>query len=284
MPKTRGFMQAAGGESMARLIPAGRSLFAISIIGLGLEHFYFQEFVTGRAPPWPEWLPGGAVWANLTGIVIVAAGGAILIGRRGRPAAIVLGALIFFWAVLRHIPAVVASDVLSPDWTRAVKALAFFGGALAVAATFPKWKSTGGSAFSRFLDRDAAFVLTGTICLAVFMVNNGIQHFIYTEFVASLIPSWFPGDPVFWTYFSAIALFAGAAGMLYRRTAYPAALLTGIMVFAWVWIVHVPRTLASASDNIAVFEAPAIAGIAFVLAGLSEQQVSRLAPAQPAGA
>ena len=279
-------MQAAGGESMTKLIPAGRILFALSMIGLGLEHFCFQAFVTGRAPPWPESLPGETVWAYVTGFVIVAAAGLILTARRGRLAAIVLGALILFWAVLRHIPVVIASDVLSPDWTRAVKALAFFGGALAVAATFPKWKSARGTAFSRFLDRDAAFILIGTICLAVFMVNNGIQHFIYTEFVASLIPSWFPGDPVFWTYFSAIALFAGAAGMLYRRTACAAALLTGIMVFAWVWIVHVPRTFASVSDNIAVFEAPAIAGIAFVLAGLqaaTETHAGGFRPAQSAG-
>lgn len=261
-------MQAAERQSVTWLIPAGRILFAVSMAGLGLEHFYFQEFVTGRAPPWPESLPGGLVWAYLTGIVIVATGGMILFGKRGRHAAIVLGALIFFWAVLRHIPVVIASDVFSPDWTRAVKALAFFGGALAVAATFPKENSASRSALSKLLVRDAAFILTGTICLAVFMINNGIQHFIYMEFVASLIPSWFPGDPVFWTCFSAIALFAGALGMLYRPTAYAAALLTGIMVFAWVWIVHVPRTLASVSDNIAVFEAPAIAGIAFVLAGL----------------
>lgn len=252
---------------MTKLVPAGRALFAISMIGLGLEHFYFQAFITGRAPPWPESLPGGGAWANLTGIVIVAAGALILIGKRGRQAAFLLGALIFFWAVLRHVPVVIASDILSPDYTRAVKALAFCGGALAVAATFPKEGSSRSGWTAKFPDRDEAFVLAGTVCLAVFMVNNGIQHFIYTEFVASLIPSWFPGDPLFWTYFSAIALFAGALGMLYPRTAYAAALLTGIMVFAWVWIVHVPRTFATESDNIAVFEAPAIAGIAFVLAG-----------------
>jgi uncharacterized membrane protein len=258
----------SGRKPMNKLILAGRSLFALSMIGLGLEHFYFREFVAGRAPPWPESLPGETVWAYVTGVVIVAAGGLILTAKRGREAALALGALIFFWAVVRHIPVVIASDVLSPDYTKAVKALAFFGGALAVAATFPKGNSARGAGFSRFLERDAAFILTGTICLAVFMINNGIQHFIYTEFVASLIPSWFPGDPVFWTYFSAIALFAGALGMLYRPTACAAALLSGFMVFAWVWIVHVPRALASVSDNIALFEAPAIAGIAFMLAGL----------------
>jgi uncharacterized membrane protein len=261
-----------GGSAMDRLILAGRMLFAISMIGLGVEHFVFHEFITGRAPPWPEGLTGGTVWAYVGGLIVVATSAAIMLGRYGRPAALLLASLIFIWAVLRHIPVVIASDVLSPDYTAAVKALAFFGGALATAATFPTFAESSRTPIASFMNRDSAFMLAGTLCLAVFMVNNGIQHFIYTSFVASLIPAWFPGNAVFWTYFSSVCLFAGAVGMLYRRTAYLAALLTGIMVFAWVWIVHVPRTFVSVSDTIAVFEAPAIAGIALLLAGWRRQQ------------
>jgi hypothetical protein len=40
-----------------------------------------------------------------------------------------------------------------------------------------------------------------------------------------------------------------------------------MMVFSWVWIVHLPRTLASVSDSIAIFEALAFSGLAFVIAG-----------------
>jgi hypothetical protein len=39
------------------------------------------------------------------------------------------------------------------------------------------------------------------------------------------------------------------------------------MVFSWVWIVHLPRALGDVTDKIAVFEALAVSGIAFVLAG-----------------
>jgi hypothetical protein len=44
------------------------------------------------------------------------------------------------------------------------------------------------------------------------------------------------------------------------------------MVFSWFWIVHVPRTFGGVSDKIAVFEALATCGIAFVLAGYPSQQ------------
>lgn len=144
-----------------------------------------------------------------------------------------------------------------------------------MAATFPKIRSTRNTALSKVVNYDVEFVLVASVCLAVFMINNGIQHFIYIDFVALLIPTWFPGDAVFWSYFSAVALFAGALGMLYRRTAHLAALCTGIMVFAWVWIVHVPRIFVSTSDMIAVFEAPAIAGIAFVIAGYRKEQAAQ---------
>jgi uncharacterized membrane protein YphA (DoxX/SURF4 family) len=263
---------------MDKLIPVGRTFFGIAFIGLGLEHFVYRQFVTGRAPPWPEAIPGEPVWAWLTGFAVIIAGAAILSGKMARAAAIALSVLVFGWALLRHIPVVAASEVLSADWTRAVKALAFVGGALAVAATFPPLGSPRSTAVAKVLNQDAAFMVTARICLAVFMINNGIQHFIFTEFVASLIPVWFPGNPVLWTYFSAAALFAGALGILFPPTARPAALLTGLMVFLWVWIVHVPRVFVSVSDNIAVFEALAIAGIPLVLAGYRRQGAPGYAP------
>lgn len=252
---------------MDKLLVAGRWLFAVSMLGLGAEHFVFGEFVTGRAPPWPLSEESGRVWAYVSGAAVMLSAVAIAAGWHARLAGIFLCGLIFGWALLRHLPVVAASAVLAPEWTRAVKALAFGGGALVAAAAFPALRRDAPRAITRLLDAREGFVIAGTICLAVFMVNNGIQHFMYTEFVASLIPSWFPGHAVFWTYAASLFLFCGAVGMLYRPTAGIAALLTGVMVFAWVWIVHVPRIDVGKSDQIAVFEAPAIAAIAFMVAG-----------------
>ena len=249
---------------MDKLLIAGRWLFALSMIGLGVEHFVFGEFVTGRAPAWPFSAEAGRAWAYVSGAAVILSAVAIAAGWHARAAGIFLCALIFGWALLRHLPVVAASAVLAPEWTRAVKALAFTGGALVAAAPFPALRHGG---VIRLLQAREGFVIAGTICLAVFMVNNGIQHFLYTEFVASLIPAWFPGNAVWWTYAASVFLFCGALGMLYRPTAGIAALLTGVMVFAWVWIVHVPRVHVGVSDQIAVFEAPAIAGIAFMIAG-----------------
>lgn len=261
-----------GRQASEILLRFGRLLFAVSIVGLGVEHLVFGQFITGRPPGWPQSLPGGEIWAYLTGMIIVLAGGAIVIEKHGRLAALSFALLIFLWALLRHLPVIATTEVLSPDYTKAVKALALVGGGLIVAATFSRLESARFSKVVALANRDDTLLTIGTVCLAVFMVNNGLQHFIYVDFVASLIPAWFPGDPVFWTYASAFMLFAGALGMLYRPMAHLAALLTAIMIFAWVWIVHVPRFFVGISDQIAVFEAPAMAGIAFMIAALRRKK------------
>lgn len=218
----------------------------------------FGEFVTGRAPAWPASLPGGELFARLTGLVFVGSGLAVLAGKRARGAAIVAAILIGAWALLRHIPVLATDSFLSGAWTRAGKALAFTGGALAVAAAFPKIGT----------QRDTtAWTTAGRWCLATFLLIAGAQHFIYAKFAASLIPAWFPGDALYWTYFAGVALILGGVGLLIPQTASLAALLSGMMVFSWFWIVHIPRFAISVSDKIALFEALAVSGIAFVLSG-----------------
>lgn len=258
---------------MSRLVQIGRVFFALALIGLGIEHFVFQDFVTGRAPAWPPSVPGGPIWAGLSGAIIVLAGSAILFGRLVRPAAVAAAALIFGWALLRHLPVLAAEVFLSGAWTRAGKALTLLGGALAVAATCPMLENGRRSPLSRLVNPGAAGLIAGRICLGFFLVLTGVQHFLFTEFVASLIPRRFPGDAVLWTYFAGIALIAGGVGLFIPRTRHLAALLSGVMVFSWFWIVHVPRTLSSVSDGIAVFEALAVSGIAFIVAGSSVSSV-----------
>jgi len=248
--------------TMYDLTSIGRVFFAVALIGLAVEHYMFGEFVVGRAPKLSN-----LTWAYLSGAVFILAGIMVLAGKKGRIAAIFIGILIFVWAFLRHIPILAADSLLAPTWTAAGKALTLFGGALAIAGTFPKVATDSDSILIRFVNQTGGFVLLGRICLGIFLVMTGIQHFLYTPFVASLIPTWFPGNAVFWTYFGGVALLAGGVGLFVPQTARLAALLSGLMVFSWFWIIHIPRTLTSVSDGIAVFEALGVSGIAFTIAG-----------------
>jgi hypothetical protein len=66
-----------------------------------------------------------------------------------------------------------------------------------------------------------------------------------------------------------VALIAGGLGIIVPKTRRVAALLTGVMIFLWVVVLHIPRALAdlhNANETTAVFEALAFAGVSFLIA------------------
>lgn len=247
---------------MKNLQGLGRFLFATGVLGIAIEHFIYQGIMIGRAPAWPGSLPGKLSGAYLTGIVFIIISMTIFTGIKARVACITGALLIFIFAFLRHIPVVAADMFLGGAWTSAGKALVFIGGFLAIAATYPKVQSTG---IKKFANLEKEFIIAGRLCLGIFMVIAGVQHFMFTGFVATLIPQWFPGNAELWSYAAGVMLLAGGVGLFIPKAASPAALLSGIMIFSWVWIVHIPRVTVSVSDNIAVFEALAFSGMAFVI-------------------
>ena len=112
----------------------------------------------------------------------------------------------------------------------------------------------------------------GRFFLPITAIVFGVGHFLYTGFVATLVPSWIP-EALFWTYFAAVALIAAGVAMILAILPRSASLLLGIMIFLWFICLHIPRAIAdphSALGNewTSVFEALAFSGIAFILAAL----------------
>lgn len=248
----------------------GRYLFALAIIGLGVEHFIFEKFVTGRAPLWPNNIPGGTAWAYVSGVLLIRLGLGLLFGNNNRTNAFLISLLIFIGAFVWHLPEIIkSSPFTAPTWIAAGKALTFFTGALALATIFDPYQIT--TSASKLFNRDDILMLSGRVGLGIFMIICGVQHYIYTPFVASLIPKWFPGNPVHWTYITGMTLVAGGLGLFIPMTTRISALLSGLMVFSWFFIIHLPKTFDGESSAIAVFEALAVSAIAFVIYGNSRK-------------
>ena len=123
--------------SLDKVAGPGRIFFGIGLIAFGILQFIYGDFVPGRAPAWPQSIPGRLVWAYLSAVLLIAAGAAIISGKKGREAAILSGTIIFLWALLRHVPEV-AANPHGTVLTNAGKALFLFGGAFAVAGSLPK--------------------------------------------------------------------------------------------------------------------------------------------------
>ncbi|MDB4884350.1 MAG: DoxX [Gemmatimonadetes bacterium] len=243
----------------------GRSCFALALIAFGVTSFIAGDFVAGRAPAWPAGVGGGAWWAYFSGAVFVIAGLAILTGRHAVRAAFVSSALVFAWALLRHLPLVAADHGLGGAWTNLGKALALSGGALGIAASI-MWTSASADAREPSARHAATLNLIGRCSLGAFLLLAGIQHFLFAQFVATLVPAWIPGA-MFWTYLAGVSLIAGGIGLAIPMTSRLAAALVGVMVFTWLLVLHIPRGISMNNQNewTAVIEALAFSGIAFSL-------------------
>lgn len=244
----------------------GRLIFAIATVGYGILHFVYGDFIMGRAPAWPSEIPGQLPWAYLSGILLVILGIAIAAGKKPRIAAIGIAVMVFFWAFFRHI--IAGHWAWGGEITNTFKALNKFAGALAVAGSLPAAAHIFTDKFTRAINRTDSFLHLGRIGLGAFMIISGIQHFMFVDFVSQLIPAWIPGK-IYWTYFTGVALIAGGAGLQLNKTLKPAAILSGIMIFTWFLILHIPRAvfeLGSGSEWIGVVGSLSTSGIAFVLA------------------
>lgn len=241
----------------------GRIFYAIGIVAFGVQHLAYGAFVTRVVPKLPAWLPMQPALAYLVGVVLVLAGAGIALRVRMREAALVLIALLGISVLALYLPPLIANPFQGGFITSAFKAIALCGGALVIIEIA-----------DRSAPRDGFFssaARLGRFLLAAFLIVAGVQHFIYPQFVATLVPAWIPPNQLFWTYAAGVALIAGGAGIIIPRTARRAAMLVGVMIFLWVPLLHIPRALADlhgSNETTAVFEALAMSGIAFMIAGL----------------
>src|SRR5439155_9420596 len=72
----------------------GRYFFALSFVAFGIQHFVYGRFTAGLGPPW---FTGRPLRAYLTGVILVAIGAAIVLGKKNRMAATALGTILFLF-------------------------------------------------------------------------------------------------------------------------------------------------------------------------------------------
>jgi uncharacterized membrane protein len=244
-----------------RVIATGRIFYGMGMVALGAQHFVNRAFVAVIVPSLPPWLPGQAYWPYIGGIFLIAAGAAISVGKSARPVAIALGTVLLVPLVFRHIPVHMASDFRSLGaWTNPLKELTLAGGAFVVASSLPGKEDAGANGLFR------AF---GCFSIALTVGLFGVDHFVYAQWVVPMVPAWIPAR-VFWTFFAGCALIAAAIGLLLGICARKAAGLLGLMIFAWLLVLHIPRAIAdphsgNGNEWTSVSEALAFSGIAFML-------------------
>jgi len=245
----------------------GRLFVAFALIASGLFQLCRQEFVRLVPKSSVSWMPIPPVWATVSGAVLLAIGLAFAVDQKRKPAANGLVGLLVL-VFLMYVPDVISNPGAGFMWTNPSKTLALLGGALLLAVL---------PSASNDLSRDLKIERAGrfsAICFGLFLVVCGVQHFVYADFVTQMVPAWMPVRN-FWTYFTALALIAGGIGVNLRPTAGIAALLSGLMIFLWVVLLHIPRAVASWPDGgeiSGILEALALSGTALLLVATRRNQ------------
>src|SRR5690349_12390959 len=245
------------------LLSIGRIIFAISFIALAIQGMIMHDFNFGRPPEWPDTVLR-TVWAYLGGIIVIAAGLAVIARRYAVYATLVAGFTILLSIFLiRNIPDLLSKDIASAFWSlNAFKTLALAGGCFVVSYSFV---SDSAPSFHRKL------FVGGVIALAYFLFVCGLAHFKFVDFIRDgFIPEYIPFK-TFWTYFTGTCLIAGGVGLLVAPVRRLAAIMCGIMILGWFFLLHIPRMLAAPGDFMewfGVLESFGFVGIFFVLAGV----------------
>jgi uncharacterized membrane protein YphA (DoxX/SURF4 family) len=110
----------------------GPYLFALAMLGFGIQHFIDAKTTARVGPPW---YPGRTLWAYLMGAPLLVAGAAIVIRKGRRWAGIFLGATMLGWFLFLHLPRIVATPRNPGPWTSGFEILGMCGAAVVLAAT-----------------------------------------------------------------------------------------------------------------------------------------------------
>jgi uncharacterized membrane protein len=241
-------------------IKTGKLFFGVSVLAIGIIHIVNGNFPVGLMPVVAS-LPARPLFAYLTGILIIVAGALILTKKYEREGAILSGIIFLLSLILVDVPKIII-NIKSPDWWTVVfEIFSFFSGALILAGIVSISKS--------FYNPRRKLWLTGSYIFAIALIIFGAQHYMYAQFIATLIPKWIPGSNI-WPYIIMVAFIAAGLSIIIQKQVDLSAALLSLMFFLWVCIVHLPRVIANIKTEpewTSMFVALAMSGIALFISG-----------------
>jgi hypothetical protein len=254
---------------MEIIIKAGRKSYGICVAALAIQQLFYFDFRPVFLPTSLP-LPGLALWVYLLSTALIVAGIAIVFEKKGSLMALLLAALFLLLFLFGQVPHLILFNQYGNylgTWTNALKELAFSGGALVIADSSQAEAILNKSFFVKILEK---LIPLGRIFFSITMIIFGVDHFLYVQFVAALVPAWIPGH-VFWTYFAGVALISSGIAIITKIQLKLVATLLGIMIFLCFILLHIPRAIADpfgdkGNEVTSVFQALAFSGIAFIVA------------------
>jgi uncharacterized membrane protein len=238
------------------LTTTGRILFALAILGFGIQYAIYGH-LRFFLPLCPPWLPHNQLIAYTLAAFLAGAGIALLAAWRLQATALILALLLLLTSAL-YLQRL--NYILHDGDGRTI-----FLECLCLSATalVLHGLSTGANA--------KLSLMPGRILFALAMIVFGAQHFMYTRFVATLVPAWIP-QHVFWTIFTGLALIAAGISIATTIADKYAAYALFVLFFGWLVLLHAPRifhALHNGDEWSSGFVVLALSGASLLLAASS---------------
>lgn len=250
---------------MKPLYQVGKNMYLIGIAELAIYSFFRGDIGMTR-PPFREELQSiNPVMAYISGAILLICVVAVYLNKYRNVALLTIASIILGLVAARHILNIPVLNLFRDpingfkalwlsDHINEFKSLWLAGGAFLVLVSSNEYQK-----------HEKKVLLANAIILFLFFVDCGVAHFRFPDFVAMLIPDFIPFH-TFFTYLAAVCLIAGGLGLLIPQTRKLAALLSGIQITGWFFLLHIPRALTLGGDEwIGVGESLAVAGICFML-------------------
>jgi uncharacterized membrane protein len=222
-----------------RVADAGRVMFALAFIALGLLSVFSQDFASVWQPM-PEGMPGRPFLALISGAVMAVGGAGLLLRRTLVPAAFVMMMYTLLWLLALHVPRVILAPLHEVTWGGCAEIVTL------VAANIVLYACTATPD-----DKPYIAALCGTpalrmarIAFAVAVPLIGLEHLVYAKETAAMVPGWLPYR-MGWAYFTGIAHIAAGLAIALNVLPRLAATLEAWMMGGFTVLVWIPMVMAT---------------------------------------
>lgn len=209
----------------------GRILFGASAVLFGVITLIWHDADAWQGLPFLS-LPLGTIIGACIAIAQIAGGIAIAYFRTARAASIVLG-LVYLLFALAGVPGIVAKPTEYVEYGNFFQWFSLVCGSVAVYAVT-----------SRGAARSAMLRQMTRIGFGLCTVSFTLAQIVYFRFTATLVPTWIPPNPAFWTILTTVAFGIAAIAILINVRARLALQLMTLMLALFGILVWVPRLVA----------------------------------------
>jgi uncharacterized membrane protein len=221
-----------------------RVTFAVGLIGLGVLTLVYGDF-TLQWQPVPAWVPDRRLLAYLSGVILLASGGALLAARTSAIASRVFFFYALLWVLLLKVPKVAAAPLVEGNWLGLGEICVVLACAWALFALLndephasaPRFATgTNGLRIARYL-------------FAVALLPVGLSHFVYAPQTIAFVPSWLPYRAG-WAYLGGAGHVAAGLGVLFGVLPELAATLEAAMIGVFTVLVWLPAVVATPTNRL----------------------------------